>query len=323
VAIPPALRRLHARCERTWTRWTGFLARRDGWLTRRVRWPIPALAPCRRSELFLARRGALGDVLMCTPALRELHRINPTCRVTFFTDYPELVAGLTGFANIKPYSERSRQSLELMYETSIPPQRHIAKIMGDCIGVAVEDVRPDCVADPAKVGHWRNRFANLPRPIVVVNRSAGPYTPNKDWPDAHWCELIESLCRTGSVVEIGAPNSETNGLRHANYGDLRGQTTIPDLVAVIAASDVHVGPISGPVHIAAAFGVPSVVIYGGYEHPICSGYPGNINLFTELPCSPCWLRDGCPYDRKCLRQIRADDVMAAISSIRSRQRLTN
>jgi ADP-heptose:LPS heptosyltransferase len=243
--------------------------------------------------------------------------------VTFYTDYPELVAGLPGFTNIKPYSERSRQSLELIYETSIPPQRHIAKIMGDCIGVAVEDVRPDCVADPAQADHWRNRFANLPPPIVVVNRSAGPFTPNKDWPDVHWCELIENLCRSGSVVEIGAPRSQTNGWRHANYEDLRGQTTIPDLVAVIAASDMHVGPISGPVHIAAAFGVPSVVIYGGYEHPICSGYPGNINLFTELPCSPCWLRDGCPYDRKCLRQIRADDVMAALNSICSQRRLTD
>jgi ADP-heptose:LPS heptosyltransferase len=243
--------------------------------------------------------------------------------VTFFTDYPELVTGLPGFTSVRPYSERPRQSLELIYETSIPPKRHIAKIMGDCIGVAVEDIRPDCVLNAETAAGWRDRLANLPRPIVAINRSAGPFTPNKDWPDAHWCELIENLCRTGSVVEIGAPKIETNGWRHANYVDLRGQTTIPDLVSVIAASDVHVGPISGPVHIAAAVRVPSVVIYGGYEHPICSGYPGNINLFTELPCSPCWLRDGCPYDRKCLRQIRAGDVMMAISSICSQRRLTD
>src|SRR5436190_12564507 len=102
------LRQFHARCERTWTRWTGFLARRDGRLVRRVRWPIAALAPCRRSHLHLARRGALGDVLMCTPALRELCRLNPRCRVTFYTDFPELLAGLPGIDALRPYSERSR-----------------------------------------------------------------------------------------------------------------------------------------------------------------------------------------------------------------------
>jgi len=213
--------------------------------------------------------------------------------------------------------------LEFTYETSIPPLRHIAEIMGDCIGLAIRDVRPDCVIHPETATIWRARLSKLPRPLVAVNRLAGPWSPNKDWPDASWCDLIESLCRSYGVVETGAPKTDASGYRHANYVDLRGQTTVPDLAGVIAASDLHVGPISGPVHIAAAVRVPSVVIYGGYEQPICSGYPGNINLFTELPCSPCWLRDGCPYDRKCLRQIRPDDVMAAISSIRSQGRLVN
>ena len=100
-----------------------------------------------------------------------------------------------------------------------------------------------------------------------------------------------------------------------SYVDLRGKTNLAELVATIAAGDLHVGPISGPVHIAAAVHVPSVVIYGGYEHPVCSSYPGNINLFTELRCSPCWLRDGCPYDRKCLRQIEADVVLDAVKKV--------
>ena len=304
--------RLHARCERTWTRWTGWIARRDGWLARRVRWPIPALAPCRRKKLHLARRGALGDVLMCTPALRELHKFNPNCRVTFFTDYPGFVEGLPGVEAVRPYADRSGQSLELIYETSIPPQRHIAKIFGDCIGVDVQDTRPRCRLDAAVAARWHDRLCGLSRPIAAINRSAGPWTPNKDWPDAYWVELIEQLCTNGSVVEIGAQRSDPSDVQNAKYLDLRGQTTISDLVAVLAASDVHVGPISGPVHIAAALNLPSVVIYGGYEHPVGSSYPGNIDLFTELPCSPCWLRHGCPYDRKCLHQISPLEVARSV-----------
>ena len=34
-------------------------------------------------------------------------------------------------------------------------------------------------------------------------------------------------------------------------------------MAAIAAADLHVGPESGPVHLAAALDVPAVVIFGG------------------------------------------------------------
>jgi ADP-heptose:LPS heptosyltransferase len=306
--MTPALQALLARTERTWTRWTGWIARRNGVLARRARWPIAALAPYRRRELHLARRGELGDVLMCTPALRELHRLNPACRIAFFTDFPDFVRGLGGVDEVRPYSERSHRALELQYEFSIPPRRHIAEIMGDCIGVRVRDVKPVCVADPDLVEKWQAEIRRLPKPIVAVNRTAGSFTPNKDWPESYWHEFLERLPRSCSIVEIGTTPAQPSIQRSDNYRDLRGETTIPDLVAVLSLCDVHVGPMSGPVHIAAGLGKPSVVIYGGYEHPDCSRYAGNVNLFTQLPCSPCWLKDHCPYDRKCLRQILPADV---------------
>ena len=79
-------------------------------------------------------------------------------------------------------------------------------------------------------------------------------------------------------------------MRHPHYVDLSGKLPLGHFLAAVAAGDIHVGPVSGPVHVAAAAGKPSVVIYGGYEHPDCSSYPGNINLYTALSCSPCWLR---------------------------------
>lgn len=316
--MTPAVQALLARTERTWTRWTGWIARRNGALARRVRWPIAAMAPYRRRALHLARKGSLGDVLMCTPALRELHRVHPRCRVTFFTDFPQLVQGLAAIQAVLPFSERSPQALDFVYETSIPPHRHIAKILGDCIGVEVKDVRPTLALDPDLAEQWQARLDDLPRPIVGVNRSASYFTPNKDWPDLYWCELIDRLLRTCSVVELGADRVESTTPKHQNYRDFRGQTSIPDLVALVNALDVHAGPMSGPVHIAAALNKPSVVIYGGYEHPICSQYDGNVNLFTKLSCSPCWLTDHCPYDRECLRQIRPDQVHSLVLQTISR-----
>ena len=146
-------------------------------------------------------------------------------------------------------------------------------------------------------------------------RRSGANTPNKDWPDDYWEELIDRLLERGTVIDIGA---RVNGRRPRSgprYVDLVGRTTLPQLMAAIAAADLHVAPITGTVHLAAAVGVPSVVIYGGYEHPGLTAYPGNINLYSPVECAPCWLRTPCPFDRKCLHLITPDEVEAAVDRL--------
>lgn len=70
------------------TRWyrrsvVGPVAARYGARARRLIWPIPGSEPWRAREIHVARDPGLGDVLMCTPALREVKRLNPRCAVTF------------------------------------------------------------------------------------------------------------------------------------------------------------------------------------------------------------------------------------------------
>ena len=139
------------------------------------------------------------------------------------------------------------------------------------------------------------------RPLAA--RRAGPWTPNKDWPDEYWGDLLDRLTARFSVIEIGAPAQSESLPGNDDYLDLRGKTGLEELVAAIGAADLHIGPVSGPVHIAAAVGISAVVIYGGYEHPVCSGYAGNINLYSPVHWSPAVLarrtvsfRPGMPPD---------------------------
>jgi ADP-heptose:LPS heptosyltransferase len=279
-------------------------------------WSVRGFLPGEAKIVFIDRMGALGDVLMCTPALRELKRINPGCKVVFLTKYPELVQGLPCVDEV--LSEIPCDAAPVMpmqYEHANPPGRHIACILGDLLGVRVTKVRPDCAIDWTLAESYRKEWRSLtPRPTVCVNRTAGPWTPNKDWPVAYWDELIEAMTKRYTVVELGAQSHPGRQSRDS-YIDLRGRTTLRQLIAVIAACDLHVGPISGPVHIAAAANRPSVVIYGGYEHPKCSRYPGNINLYTPLSCSPCWRRTPCPYEKKCLVEISPRTVWNAVAAL--------
>lgn len=288
-----------------------------GWPARLARWPLPWHVPYRRSEVHVSRPGALGDVLMCTPALRELKRRNPTCRVTFYTNFPLLLDGLPFIDQVRPMADEPADAIYLRYEESLPPRRHIACILGDHLGLMVRDVRPSCIVRHELVERFHHDWSGLPRPWIVVNRQAGPWTPNKDWPDAYWDDVVARFTAHFTVIEVGI--SPTNGVvKHGgNYLDLRGQTTLSDLVAAIAAADLHIAPITGTVHIAAAMGVPSVVIYGGYEPPICTEYPGNIGLYSPVECAPCWLREPCPYGKKCLHQITPAAVEAAVDRARA------
>ena len=161
-------------------------------------------------------------------------------------------------------------------------------------------------------------WKELPRPHIIVSRHASWWTPNKDWPDAHWAELVDRLTRSSGVIEIGGPDEAPLDFSNRNYVNLVGSTSVEEMVAAISAADLHVGPTSAPVHIAAAARKPSVVICGGYEHPRCTLYAGNIALYTPLACAQCWLRDPCPYNRKCLEEISPELVEAAVRRTWSR-----
>ena len=65
------------------------------------------------------------------------------------------------------------------------------------MGVRVTDVRPDCMIDAELINRFRREWDDLPRPKVIVNRNAGPWTGNKVWPDELWDDLIHRLAASG------------------------------------------------------------------------------------------------------------------------------
>lgn len=286
------------------------LRSRSGVIARLLRYPTPGSAPWRRTHLQVARNGGIGDILLCTPALRELKRKNPACRVQFYATHPSLVSGLPYIDQVLQFAERPSDAIYLRYEDAAPPRTHLAKLIGDHLGLDVQDVRPDCMIDPELVASFRASWQSLPRPHIIVQRRASRWTPNKNWPMEYWVELIKRLSLKGTVIEIGVKDS-TPEVVLENYVDLRGQQ-LKEFVAVIAAGDILVGPPSGPSHVAAAAGIPAVIIIGGYELPKNSAYSDSVGLHTPVACSPCWLREPCPYQLKCLTAIEPATVESAL-----------
>jgi ADP-heptose:LPS heptosyltransferase len=106
-------------------------------------------------------------------------------------------------------------------------------------------------------------FAEGHGPRAVEPKSAVIHavaaTPEKTWPAASFLAVATQLADSGvSPVFIGGPDDDLSPFRQ--YRTLQG--SLSDLKSLLATATLFVGNDSGPAHMAAAFGVPSVVIFG-------------------------------------------------------------
>jgi hypothetical protein len=94
-------------------------------------------------------------------------------------------------------------------------------------------------------------------------------------------------------------------LHPAAVGSVVGQASLAELPRVLSACALYIGNDSGPKHIAAALGVPTIGIHSGVVDAIEWGPVGRraLALRRNMTCSPCYLAnaDDCPRALACLR----------------------
>ncbi|HEV8255037.1 MAG TPA: lipopolysaccharide heptosyltransferase II [Vicinamibacteria bacterium] len=90
---------------------------------------------------------------------------------------------------------------------------------------------------------------------------------------------------------------------------LCGETGFAELLGVVSRLGVLVSNDSGPMHLAAALGVPVVAVFGPTDwRETAPAGPGEWRLVREpVHCSPCLLRE-CPIDHRCMRRVTAARV---------------
>lgn len=97
--------------------------------------------------------------------------------------------------------------------------------------------------------------------------------------------------------------------------NLCGQTTTAEMVGVLSRLRLLVTGDSGPMHVAAALGVPVVAVFGPTDWRETAPFTGAHRLVREpVHCSPCKLRE-CPIDHRCMTRIGADRVLDAARAL--------
>lgn len=149
---------------------------------------------------------------------------------------------------------------------------------------------------------------------------------NKHWPEIYWKKLIEQVTEANHKIQIpwGTPQEEERAKRLANNNPL--VTVLPRLsinavTEIIAKAKAIVSLDTGFTHIAAAYGVPSVSLWGPTD-PLLAGPLGKnqISLRTQFPCSPC-LKRQCSFpgdrtiDPPCFATLPAEMVFEKLESL--------
>jgi heptosyltransferase II len=97
---------------------------------------------------------------------------------------------------------------------------------------------------------------------------------------------------------------------------LSGATTIRELMAAVKRCSLLLTNDTGPMHIASAFKVPVVAVFGPTDWRTTSPFGGAHAIVREpVDCAPCLLRE-CPIDHRCMTRVTVDQVYeAGLSSL--------
>jgi heptosyltransferase-2 len=150
------------------------------------------------------------------------------------------------------------------------------------------------------------------------------YGPAKRWPAERFAAVARTVQESGlgRWVLLGGRNDQpvTAAIRAQldSALDLAGRTTLRELMAVLAATRLLLTNDTGPMHVAAALGLPIVVPFGSTSPELTGpGQPGDpLHRWVRAgaACSPCFLRE-CPIDFRCMLDIRIETVTAAVREI--------
>ena len=156
----------------------------------------------------------------------------------------------------------------------------------------------------------RHLFA---RPVVAIHPAAGNVM--KQWPERHMRALISLLIERNDVAVLLIGGEDDAALadsimRHVSRPDrvasVAGAMALRDVPRLLTACALFIGCDSGPKHIAAAAGVPTIGIHSGIVDPAEWGPVGEraVALYRDMSCSPCFLAkpEDCPRGLACVER---------------------
>ena len=160
-----------------------------------------------------------------------------------------------------------------------------------------------------------------PRVLVGINPGAF-FGPAKRWLLSRYAQVADRLIGAlhadviifGSKAERPLAEEIARGMKHTPL-ILSGDTSLRQLIALLAQCRVVITNDSGPMHLAAALGLPVVAVFGSTDERATGPTGPKAKVVKRhVACSPCGLRE-CPIDLRCMKRVTVDDVYVAALAV--------
>jgi lipopolysaccharide heptosyltransferase I len=205
-----------------------------------------------------------------------------------------------------------------------PAKRHVVDRNLELLrllGVEHPTVRFDVPVDDDADRSIEDRLheSNLPRNFAIINPGAG--WPSKLWPSEWFGRLAAWLGREAglpSVVVWGGPQerdmADTVVAHSQEYATRFSETSLPELAALCRRAALVVASDTGPLHISAAVGAPTVGLFGPV--PAWRNGPYGANCIAVQKVIPRKLPRGRRrHEDAAMRAIEVRDVIAACEAL--------
>jgi len=157
----------------------------------------------------------------------------------------------------------------------------------------------------------------------LVAIAPGTNWDTKQWRGDGFAEVARHFLQKGcAVILMGSEREravcEAVAALAPGAVNLAGETTLPELAALIRRATVCVTNDSGPMHLAVALDRPVVSLFGPTD-PVWAGpyrRDGAV-LRAGVACSPCYLRQlsQCPHGHACMQEVAARVVAERVEGI--------
>lgn len=159
-------------------------------------------------------------------------------------------------------------------------------------------------------------------PTLGINPGA-TYGSAKRWYPEKFAEVARALSDRYEIVLFGGPGEVEMAtdiecrLEGIAVKNMAGKTSVQELCAMIGGLDLFITNDSGPMHVAAAYQVPTVAIFGPTRHLETSQWQNEKSVIVrhDMECAPCMKRE-CPLGHhECMKSITSNEVIEAVKSL--------
>ena len=220
-----------------------------------------------------------------------------------------------GTCNMRELSDRVSEPVVGAHANGHIVERYldVARRMGCRVDKVVFPV--EISADDAKMARSYLYVAGCKGDIPYVVLAVGANWPNKRWPTKYFARLSDWISSRGllPVVVGGGPLDEQLAEEISRMAEIPpinmvGKTSLKQLAYVMSKAKAVVGGDTGPVHLAAGMGTPTVMFMGPTDANRNGPY-GQLENAVEVPreCRYCWKR-ACPKGLDCLAKITPEMI---------------